>query len=49
MKNENETLLVHTDEEIKRMSDFVDTFTQEFEESKAQIEQEYEIKLREER
>jgi hypothetical protein len=31
MRAENETLLIHTDDEIKRMSDFVDKFTQDVE------------------
>lgn len=34
MKAENEQLLVHTDDEIKRMSEFVDKFANEFEENK---------------
>ena len=49
LKTENEQLLEHTDEEIKRMSAFVDKFTSEFEDSKKQIEDECELRLKEER
>eukprot|EP00347_Sterkiella_histriomuscorum_P009585 403340643 len=49
LKLENEQLLVHTDEEIKRMSDFVDKFTAEVDITKKQIEDEYQEKLRAER
>ena len=46
LKIENEQLLEHTDDEIKRMSAFVDKFTAEFEDSKKQIEDDCEQKLR---
>lgn len=49
LKTENEQLLEHTDEEIKRMSAFVDKFTAEFEDSKKQIEDDCEQRLRLER
>jgi hypothetical protein len=41
--------LVHTDDEIKRMSAFVDKFTAEFDESKKQIEDECEQRIKQER
>jgi hypothetical protein len=34
MKVENEQIIVHADDEIKRMSEFVDRYTQEMEQSK---------------
>ncbi len=49
LRGENEQLLVHTDEEIKRMSAFVDKFTQEFESTKRDIEEDCEEKIKLER
>jgi hypothetical protein len=38
MKVENEQIIVHADDEIKRMSEFVDRYTQEMEQSKQGVE-----------
>lgn len=48
-KAENEQLLDNAESEIKRMSDFVDKFTQDADANKKKIINEYEVKLADER
>ena len=45
MKDENDLLLKNAEEEVKRMSKFIDTYTTEIDQSKKQIVDEYEQKL----
>ena len=49
LKSENEQLLDNAESEIKRMSDFVDKFTQDTEANKKKIVNEYEQRLSQER
>ena len=49
LRDENEQLAAQADEEIKRMSQFIDTYTAEFDQGKKVIEDEYERKLAVER
>ena len=49
LKIENEQLLDNAESEIKRMSDFVDTFTQEAEQNKKKMSADFESKLSQER
>ena len=49
LKTENEQLLDNAESEIKRMSDFVDKFTQDTEANKKKIIHDYEQRLSQER
>ena len=49
LKTENEQLLDNAESEIKRMSDFVDKFTQDTEANKKKIINDYEQRLSQER
>ena len=49
LKSENEQLLDNAESEIKRMSDFVDKFTQDTEANKKKIVNDYEQRLSQER
>jgi len=49
LKSENEQLLDNAESEIKRMSDFVDKFTQDSEASKKKIINDFEAKINQER
>ena len=49
LKSENEQLLDNAESEIKRMSDFVDKFTQDAEANKKKIVNDYEQRLSQER
>lgn len=49
LKVENENLIVHADEEIKRMGEFVDKYTQEVQLTKRQMEEEFEQRINKER
>ena len=49
LKTENEQLLDNAESEIKRMSDFVDKFTQDTETNKKKIVNDYEQRLSQER
>ena len=49
LKSENEQLLDNAESEIKRMSDFVDKFTQDSEASKKKIINDFESKIAQER
>ena len=42
LKVENENLIIHADDEIKRMGEFVDKYTQEVQLTKKQMEEEFE-------
>ena len=49
LKSENDQLLDNAESEIKRMSDFVDKFTQDTEANKKKIVNDYEQRLSQER
>lgn len=49
MKIENENLIINADDEIKRMGEFVDKYTQEVDLTKKQMEEEYDKRVKEER
>jgi hypothetical protein len=49
LKSENEQLLDNAESEIKRMSDFVDKFTQDSEANKKKIINDFESKIAQER
>jgi hypothetical protein len=42
VKDENEQLITNTDEEIKRMSEFIDSYTNELDQTKIDMERDYE-------
>jgi hypothetical protein len=42
VKDENEQLITNTDEEIKRMSEFIDSYTKELDQTKIDMENDYE-------
>ena len=49
LKDENESLVKNADVEIKRMSEFIESFTVEVEKNKISLEQEYQEKISQER
>lgn len=49
LRQENEQLLDHAETEIKRMSEFVDKFTQEAELNKAKLIADFEQRIQQER
>lgn len=49
MKEENDLLLKNAEEEVKRMSKFIDTYTLEIDQSKKQMEEDYEQKIQQEK
>ena len=49
LKVENENLIIHADDEIKRMGEFVDKYTQEVQLTKKQMEEEFEQRIQKEK
>ena len=45
LKDENDQLVINADEEIKRMSQFIENYTVDIEQNKRELEAEYEAKL----
>ena len=45
LKDENDQLIKNADEEIKRMSSFIEQYTKEFDVVKKELEEEFEKKL----
>jgi len=49
LKDENEQIMKNADDEIKRMSEFIDKYTAELDLTKKQADEENELKLEQER
>jgi len=49
LREENDQLVKNAEDEIKRMSGFIDQYTQELDSSRKQLEDDYESKLQLER
>ena len=45
MKDENDLLLKNAEDEVKRMSKFIDTYTSEIDATKKEMEEEFDLKI----